>query len=49
MTEHPTEEMKQMWATLIPLGRMADPEELKGLVAAARLAGLELHHRRRAS
>ena len=32
VTEHPTEEMKQMWATLIPLGRMADPEELKGLV-----------------
>jgi len=32
VTEHPTEEMKAMWATLIPLGRMADPEELKGLV-----------------
>ena len=32
VTEHPTEEMKQAWATLIPLGRMADPEELKGLV-----------------
>ena len=32
VTEHPTEEMKQMWAKLIPLGRMADPEELKGLV-----------------
>ena len=31
-TEHPTEEMKQAWQTLIPLGRMADPEELKGLV-----------------
>jgi NAD(P)-dependent dehydrogenase (short-subunit alcohol dehydrogenase family) len=32
VTEHPTEEMKRMWATLIPLGRMADPDELKGLV-----------------
>ena len=32
VTEHPTEEMKAMWAELIPLGRMADPEELKGLV-----------------
>ena len=32
VTEHPTEEMKAAWATLIPLGRMADPEELKGLV-----------------
>ncbi len=32
VTEHPTEEMKEMWAKLIPLGRMADPEELKGLV-----------------
>jgi NAD(P)-dependent dehydrogenase (short-subunit alcohol dehydrogenase family) len=32
VTEHPTEEMKAMWATLIPLGRMAHPDELKGLV-----------------
>jgi NAD(P)-dependent dehydrogenase (short-subunit alcohol dehydrogenase family) len=32
VTEYPTEEMRAMWATLIPLGRMADPEELKGLV-----------------
>ena len=32
VTENPTEEMKAMWATLIPLGRMAEPEELKGLV-----------------
>ena len=32
VTEHPTEEMKQAWATLIPLGRMAHPDELKGLV-----------------
>jgi NAD(P)-dependent dehydrogenase (short-subunit alcohol dehydrogenase family) len=32
VTEHPTEAMKKAWATLIPLGRMADPEELKGLV-----------------
>ena len=32
VTENPTEEMKAMWATLIPLGRMAHPDELKGLV-----------------
>src|SRR5262245_8228618 len=32
VTEHPTDEMKAMWATLIPLGRMAELEELKGLV-----------------
>jgi len=32
VTEQPTEELKAAWATLIPLGRMADPEELKGLV-----------------
>lgn len=32
VTEHPTDELKQLWTTLIPLGRMADPEELKGLV-----------------
>jgi NAD(P)-dependent dehydrogenase (short-subunit alcohol dehydrogenase family) len=32
VTEHPTEEMQEMWATLIPLGRMAHPDELKGLV-----------------
>jgi NAD(P)-dependent dehydrogenase (short-subunit alcohol dehydrogenase family) len=32
VTEHPTEEMKQAWETLIPLGRMAHPDELKGLV-----------------
>ncbi len=32
VTEHPTEELKQAWATLIPLGRMAHPDELKGLV-----------------
>jgi NAD(P)-dependent dehydrogenase (short-subunit alcohol dehydrogenase family) len=32
VTENPTEEIKQMWGKLIPLGRMADPEELKGLV-----------------
>jgi gluconate 5-dehydrogenase len=32
VTEHPTEEMKAAWATLIPLGRMAHPDELKGLV-----------------
>jgi gluconate 5-dehydrogenase len=32
VTEHPTEEMKAAWQTLIPLGRMAHPDELKGLV-----------------
>jgi NAD(P)-dependent dehydrogenase (short-subunit alcohol dehydrogenase family) len=32
VTENPTEEMKEMWETLIPLGRMAHPDELKGLV-----------------
>ena len=31
-TLNPTEEMKEMWKTLIPLGRMAHPDELKGLV-----------------
>lgn len=31
VTETPTEEMRAMWATLIPLGRMAHPDELKGL------------------
>jgi NAD(P)-dependent dehydrogenase (short-subunit alcohol dehydrogenase family) len=32
VTESPTEELKEMWQTLIPLGRMAHPDELKGLV-----------------
>ena len=32
VTENPTEEMKAAWAELVPLGRMASPEELKGLV-----------------
>jgi len=32
VTEHPTEEMKELWETLIPLGRMAHPDELKGVV-----------------
>ena len=32
MTENPTPELERMWATTVPLGRMADPEELKGLV-----------------
>ena len=32
VTERPTEEMKAAWASLIPLGRMAHPDELKGLV-----------------
>jgi NAD(P)-dependent dehydrogenase (short-subunit alcohol dehydrogenase family) len=32
VTENPTDETRAMWRTLIPLGRMADPEELKGLV-----------------
>ncbi len=32
VTESPSEELKEMWKTLIPLGRMAHPDELKGLV-----------------
>jgi NAD(P)-dependent dehydrogenase (short-subunit alcohol dehydrogenase family) len=32
VTEHPTDEMMKMWETLIPLGRMAHPDELKGIV-----------------
>lgn len=32
VTEHPDEETERMWATTVPLGRMAEPEELKGLV-----------------
>jgi NAD(P)-dependent dehydrogenase (short-subunit alcohol dehydrogenase family) len=32
VTENPTEELTEMWRTLIPLGRMAHPDELKGLV-----------------
>jgi NAD(P)-dependent dehydrogenase (short-subunit alcohol dehydrogenase family) len=31
VTEDPTEEMRDMWKALIPLGRMAHPDELKGL------------------
>ena len=32
MTENPSEELKEAWRTLIPLGRMAHPDELKGVV-----------------
>ena len=32
VTENPTPEQERMWATTVPLGRMAEPEELKGLV-----------------
>jgi NAD(P)-dependent dehydrogenase (short-subunit alcohol dehydrogenase family) len=32
VTENPTDELKAAWAELVPLGRMAAPEELKGLV-----------------
>jgi NAD(P)-dependent dehydrogenase (short-subunit alcohol dehydrogenase family) len=32
VTEHPTPEMERMWARTVPLGRMGNPEELKGLV-----------------
>jgi NAD(P)-dependent dehydrogenase (short-subunit alcohol dehydrogenase family) len=32
VTENPTEELKDAWRTLIPLGRMAHPDELKGVV-----------------
>jgi NAD(P)-dependent dehydrogenase (short-subunit alcohol dehydrogenase family) len=32
VTENPTPEVEHMWARTVPLGRMGDPEELKGLV-----------------
>jgi NAD(P)-dependent dehydrogenase (short-subunit alcohol dehydrogenase family) len=32
VTEDPDPQTEQMWATTVPLGRMAQPEELKGLV-----------------
>jgi NAD(P)-dependent dehydrogenase (short-subunit alcohol dehydrogenase family) len=32
VTESPTPELERMWSKTVPLGRMADPEELKGLV-----------------
>jgi NAD(P)-dependent dehydrogenase (short-subunit alcohol dehydrogenase family) len=32
VTENPTPELERMWSRTVPLGRMADPEELKGLV-----------------
>jgi NAD(P)-dependent dehydrogenase (short-subunit alcohol dehydrogenase family) len=32
VTLDPSEEMKEMWKSLIPLGRMAHPDELKGLI-----------------
>ena len=32
VTENPEPEQEQMWATTVPLGRMGQPEELKGLV-----------------
>ena len=32
VTEHPSEELKKQWETLIPLGRMANPDELRGVV-----------------
>jgi NAD(P)-dependent dehydrogenase (short-subunit alcohol dehydrogenase family) len=32
VTENPSEELKEMWKALIPVGRMAHPDELKGLV-----------------
>jgi NAD(P)-dependent dehydrogenase (short-subunit alcohol dehydrogenase family) len=32
VTEDPTPELEQMWARTVPLRRMADPDELKGLV-----------------
>jgi NAD(P)-dependent dehydrogenase (short-subunit alcohol dehydrogenase family) len=31
VTENPEPEQERMWATTVPLGRMAEPEELKGL------------------
>lgn len=32
VTEKPEPEIERMWARTVPLGRMAEPEELKGLV-----------------
>jgi len=32
VTENPEPEQEQMWASTVPLGRMAEPQELKGLV-----------------
>jgi NAD(P)-dependent dehydrogenase (short-subunit alcohol dehydrogenase family) len=32
VTESPTPELERMWARTVPLGRMAEPDELKGLV-----------------
>ena len=32
VTESPTPELEKMWAKTVPLGRMAEPDELKGLV-----------------
>jgi NAD(P)-dependent dehydrogenase (short-subunit alcohol dehydrogenase family) len=32
VTESPTPELERMWSKTVPLGRMAEPEELKGLV-----------------
>ena len=32
VTENPTPELEHMWARTVPLGRMGNPEELKGLV-----------------
>jgi NAD(P)-dependent dehydrogenase (short-subunit alcohol dehydrogenase family) len=32
VTENPTPELERMWSSTVPLRRMADPEELKGLV-----------------
>lgn len=32
VTENPEPEMERMWARTVPLGRMGQPEELKGLV-----------------
>ena len=32
VTEDPSPELERMWSSTVPLGRMAEPEELKGLV-----------------
>jgi NAD(P)-dependent dehydrogenase (short-subunit alcohol dehydrogenase family) len=32
VTEDPTPELEHMWSRTVPLGRMAEPDELKGLV-----------------
>ena len=41
-----TPESERQWAALVPLGRMGEPEELKGLALLLASPGGELHHGR---